>query len=74
MLRSRRESPHRNGITDLNPLQRTSATKSARFGHGWSSAQCLLPGIEQKSDLEVAESVDDVINIIGPQPLMAARA
>ena len=29
MLRSRRESHHRNGITDLNPLQQTSATKSA---------------------------------------------
>jgi hypothetical protein len=32
MLRSRRESHHRNGITDLNPLQQTSATKSALFG------------------------------------------
>ena len=34
MLRSRRESLHRNGITDLAPLQQTSATKSALFGHG----------------------------------------
>jgi hypothetical protein len=31
MLRSRRESHHRNGITDLNPPQLTSATKSARL-------------------------------------------
>jgi len=32
MLRSRRESLHRNGITDLAPLQQTSATKSAKTG------------------------------------------
>jgi transposase len=34
MLRSRRESLHRNGITDLDPLQQTSATKSANSRHG----------------------------------------
>jgi hypothetical protein len=34
MLRSRRESHHRNGITDLNPPQLTSATKSALLGNG----------------------------------------
>jgi hypothetical protein len=33
MLRPRRESHHRNGITDLNPLQQTSATKSVINGH-----------------------------------------
>ena len=47
MLRSRRESLHRNGITDLAPLQQTSATKSANSGHltqpdlGPLSADCV---------------------------------
>jgi hypothetical protein len=42
MLRSRCESHHRNGITDLNPLQRTSATKSATTGHHGASLRELL--------------------------------
>jgi hypothetical protein len=33
MLHSRRESLHRNGITDLDLLQQTSATKSAQSRH-----------------------------------------
>jgi hypothetical protein len=35
MLRSHRESYHRNGITDLDPLQQTSATKSVKSRPGW---------------------------------------
>jgi hypothetical protein len=31
MANSRRESHHRNGITDLESLQQTSATKSANI-------------------------------------------
>ena len=42
MLRSRRESHHRNGITDLNPLQQTSATKSALLGHRRPVGESLL--------------------------------
>jgi len=45
MLRSRRESHHRNGITDLNPLQRTSATKSAHGRHGGALLRCPLSGV-----------------------------
>jgi len=33
MVRSRRESRHRDGITDQKSLQGTSATKSAKSGH-----------------------------------------
>ena len=55
MLRPRRESHHRNGITDLNPLQQTSATKSARNGH--RATADLSPLSEQKRTSSLARIV-----------------
>jgi hypothetical protein len=45
MLRSHRESLHRNGITDLDPLQQTSATKSANNGPAETAAACQFGAI-----------------------------
>ena len=41
MLRSRRESPHNDGITEPDNLQQTFATKSAKSGHAAMSDWCL---------------------------------
>jgi hypothetical protein len=49
MLRSRRESHHRNGITDLDPLQQTSATKSAPSGPAEIARGCLLIAANRKT-------------------------
>jgi hypothetical protein len=46
MARSRRESDHRNGITDQKRLQRTSATKSANIGHIYSMTSLANPKID----------------------------
>ena len=59
MLHSRRESLHRNGITDLDLLQQTSATKSALSGPSGMSAQCPLSGVKQTSRRKAATSVFD---------------
>ena len=49
MLHSRRESLHRNGITDLDLLQQTSATKSAQSRHAEGQPRCPLLGVMRTS-------------------------
>jgi hypothetical protein len=41
------------------PEEEPNVPLMARFGHGWSTAQCLLPGEERKSDFEAGRSVGD---------------
>src|SRR5262249_54331101 len=47
IARSRRESPHSDGITDQKSPQRTFATKSAQSGHRLLHCTCPLSGVKR---------------------------
>src|SRR5262249_38508442 len=47
IARSRRESPHSDGITDQKSPQRTFATKSALSGHARVHCKCPLLGVKR---------------------------
>ena len=58
MLHSRRESLHRNGITDLDLLQQTSATKSAQSRRAGGQPRCLLSGVARTCRLGPGKDLD----------------
>jgi hypothetical protein len=59
MARSRRESHHRDGITNQKSPQLTSATKSAQSGHSNALDECPLSAVKQTLIGHTAMSVND---------------
>src|SRR6185295_17926616 len=73
MLRSRRESHHRNGITDLNPPQLTSATKSARNCRAAFAIVCPESSEKRKRSQSPFRTVHNPERPSGVGPLFLRR-